>query len=214
MEPFGISPCDSRFSPPQTYLADIHGPSLRRRIAWPTPPWPGVRSVPRRGRFSPDIAAVSPAIHGATTLAMCRPALPSIPGRLGTQLMPMGHQLIACAYPPGLNPMVRRVVTGDPTGWKRQRLTADRASRSKVRGGFERTTRALLTEPSRLTVNSTCTSPDSPARSALAGYCGAGVLTARSSLLGGAGVGVVGAAGCAAACCAARCWAALCSAAR
>ena len=71
--------------------------------------------------------------------------------------------------PPGLNPIVRRVVTGEATGWNRQRLTAASASRSNTRGGVARTTRAPLTEPSVETVNSTCTSPCVPARNASGG---------------------------------------------
>ena len=77
--------------------------------------------------------------------------------------------------PPGLKPIVRRLVTGWSTGWKRHLRTALTASRSKTRAGFERTTRAEVTEPSVPTVNSTSTSPCWPERRASGGKRGAGV---------------------------------------
>ena len=77
--------------------------------------------------------------------------------------------LLRPLQPPGLKPIVRRVVVADATGWKRQLRTALSAARSNTRGGLARTTRGLLTEPSGLTVNSTTTSPESPERSAAGG---------------------------------------------
>src|SRR5690606_20911333 len=73
------------------------------------------------------------------------------------------------AYCAGVKLIVRRVVTGAGTGSERQRRPAASASRSKVRGGLDWTTRADVTDPSTPTVNSTCTSPDVPERSASGG---------------------------------------------
>src|SRR5690606_34292375 len=58
-------------------------------------------------------------------------------------------------------------------GLNRQRPIARSASRSKMpRRGCASTTRALLTEPSGLIVNSTRTQPSRPCISASRGYCG------------------------------------------
>ena len=61
---------------------------------------------------------------------------------------------------------MRRVVTGLATGWKRQRFTAANVSLLNTRGGLALTTRAEVTAPFGPTVNSTCTEPDWPLRSA------------------------------------------------
>src|SRR5690606_9441966 len=73
------------------------------------------------------------------------------------------------AYSLGWEASVRRVVVGVPIGSNFQRLTAFSASRSKVRGGLERSTRASVTEPSVPTEISSSTSPEVPERSASAG---------------------------------------------
>src|SRR5690606_14279645 len=103
----------------------------------------------------------------------------------------------------GLNSILRREVTGELTGWKRQRLTADSAARSNTRGGEALTTRADVTVPSVPTVNSTSTSPARRRRWASRGYSGAGRLIGRKVVLATGRCGG-GAAGCVAgldACC-------------
>ena len=66
------------------------------------------------------------------------------------------------------NAIVRRLVVACATGWKRQRRTADIASRSNSRwnsrGASVETTRTLFTLPSGCTVNSTCTLAVAPTR--------------------------------------------------
>ena len=69
----------------------------------------------------------------------------------------------------GAKLMVRRLVTGLETGWKRQRFTAASVSLLKTRAGLALITRAEVTEPLVPTVNSTCTEPVAPARCAACG---------------------------------------------
>ena len=103
--------------------------------------------------------------------------------------------------------MVRRLVTGLDTGWKRQRFTADKVSLLNIRGGLELTTRAAVTAPLVPTVNSTCTVPACPLRSASIGYFGCGVLIATNSVFARGARAAAAGAGAAAAgrCAAARC---------
>src|SRR5690606_10204461 len=123
-------------------------------------PGPGPAAVGRGG------AALPPGEAGDLHLRHRHPPAETEKAR---RLPGLSFGLVPRAYSFGVKARVRRVVTGASIGSYFQRRTAFIASRSKTRGGLERTTRTSVTSPLVPTVNSTSTSPEVPARRASGG---------------------------------------------
>ena len=107
------------------------------------------------------------AFGGAEKVFALPMSVPVKPGDKVVISIPDGAPLSAALAAYGLATVL--LLVGAAIGSYFQRRTAFIASRSKIRAGCERSTRALVTEPSVPTVISISTSPAVPARSASAG---------------------------------------------